>query len=157
MDPLDQATSILITGSTMSGASLPENGIRAGFRNFAFLKNFRQWTKSPKKGRLCQRVIGHRQSPTMLNIYLGMWRQSTERRISTKDIYAQTLCVWCLLRNNDSWKLENNGTEVKFPGRCSAHYFSKEYVLLHVTSQGLAKPRYASVTLIILTPRNTTI
>ena len=38
VDPLDQA--ILFTGSTMLGASLPEDGIRAGFRNVVFLRKF---------------------------------------------------------------------------------------------------------------------
>ena len=48
VDPVDQ--DILITGSTMLGASLPEDGSSTGLRNLVFFKkSFRQWTESKKK------------------------------------------------------------------------------------------------------------
>ena len=56
------------------GASLPEDGNRAGFRNVVFLK-IRGWKKSPppKKRQLCYGVIRHRQSPILLKYLVFLW------------------------------------------------------------------------------------
>jgi len=47
VDPLNQ--DILITGSNMLGASLPEDGSRAGLRNLVFFRKVLHDGQSPKR------------------------------------------------------------------------------------------------------------